>query len=190
MAPAPDDSPLSSDDRGQSPTAPTPAPDDLAARYDDVHRRDDRVDLGPERFDRAVEGGDAGAWGVGALVPRDDGRVLMVREDGTWHLPGGRLEPDDESPEAGARREVREETGVDVEIVDLAAIAERTFRRAGGEATYEFVFATFVAEPEATDLATDPGRPDEGIETAAWQAGIPAATFDRGLVVTLAEEYR
>ncbi|NTW15183.1 MAG: NUDIX hydrolase [Candidatus Moranbacteria bacterium] len=33
-----------------------------------------------------------------------------------WMLPGGRLEAEDE-PEEGLRREVREETGLDIEIV-------------------------------------------------------------------------
>ncbi|PSQ14886.1 NUDIX hydrolase [Halobacteriales archaeon QS_8_69_73] len=164
-----------------------PTPDGLAARYDDVVRTAERIDLDPERFDRGLERGDDGDWGVGALAA-DDGRILLVRESDTWLLPGGRLEPG-ESPEAGAVREVREETGVDVEIVGLGAVAEQTFRRAGGDATYAFHFATFLAEPSSTDLTADPGRPDEGIDEVAWRETIPEATFDRDLVVRLAREF-
>ena len=164
-----------------------PTPDELAACYDGVYRKSERIDLDPERFDRGRERGDDGGWGVGALVV-DDGRILLVRESDTWLLPGGRLEPG-ESPEAGAVREVREETGVDVEIVGLGAVAEQTFRRAGGDATYAFHFATFLAEPSSTDLAADPGRPDEGIDEVAWRETIPEATFDRDLVVRLAREF-
>jgi ADP-ribose pyrophosphatase YjhB (NUDIX family) len=165
-----------------------PDPDELAARYGAVHRRSDVLDLDPERFDRAVARGDDGGWGVGALTVHD-GRVLMVREDDIWLLPGGRLEPD-EPPAAGARREVREETGVAVEITELAAIADRTFRRAGGPETYEFVFATFLAAPVAADVAADPDPAEAGIERVAWQVTIPEDTFDREVVTMLAEEYR
>jgi ADP-ribose pyrophosphatase YjhB (NUDIX family) len=165
-----------------------PDPDALTARYGDVERRADVVDLDPERFDRALVRGDDGAWGVGSLVVHD-GRVLMVREGDTWLLPGGRLEPD-ESPEAGARREVREETGVAVEVTELAAIADRTFRRAGGRETYEFVFATFLATPTTNEPPAELDPPEGGIERVAWQETVPEDTFDHELVTTLAEQYR
>lgn len=59
--------------------------------------------------------------GVGVIVRRADGRVLLGERIGahgahTWALPGGHLEFG-EAPEACALREVREETGLEVEIV-------------------------------------------------------------------------
>ncbi|WP_119069871.1 NUDIX domain-containing protein [Rubrobacter indicoceani] len=50
---------------------------------------------------------------VGALLPvREDGRVLVLqRPEGTWDPPGGRL-ASGESFEAGATRELYEETGL------------------------------------------------------------------------------
>ncbi len=60
-----------------------------------------------------------------ALVVRD-GRVLLVRRAieparGAWDIPGGFLEHD-EHPEAGAVRELQEETGLDIRIAGLLGI--------------------------------------------------------------------
>lgn len=57
---------------------------------------------------------------VAGAVVREDGRVLAIRrsDNGRWELPGGVLEID-EAPEEGARREVLEETGVEVEVQRL-----------------------------------------------------------------------
>lgn len=57
-----------------------------------------------------------------ALVVRD-GRLLLVKRaiqpfQGYWDIPGGFLE-EDEHPEAGAIREVREETGLEVRLTGL-----------------------------------------------------------------------
>lgn len=59
---------------------------------------------------------------AGALVVRD-GRVLLARRAiepalGAWDIPGGFLEYG-EHPEAGAIRELHEETGLDIEIQEL-----------------------------------------------------------------------
>ncbi|PSQ44275.1 NUDIX hydrolase [Halobacteriales archaeon SW_5_68_122] len=164
------------------------SPDELAARYDDVYRKAERIEIDAERFDRALERGDDGAWGVGALVA-DGGRILFVREDDTWLLPGGRLEAGETAAE-GAQREVREETGIDVEITGLGAVAEQTFQREGGDDSFEFYFATFLAEPTSTGLAADPGRPGEGIDEAAWRTEVPENTFDRELVARLVRRFK
>jgi len=60
--------------------------------------------------------------GVHALIERD-GKILLGRRAfdpgaGCWGLPGGFLE-EGEEPGAGLRREVREETGLDVEPGEL-----------------------------------------------------------------------
>jgi 8-oxo-dGTP diphosphatase len=67
-----------------------------------------------ERFEGGHHGG-AGAW-----VYDEDGRVLLVRNEGApgWSDPGGKREPEEGFQEA-ARREVREETGVEVSITGL-----------------------------------------------------------------------
>ena len=53
----------------------------------------------------------------GAIVRRPDGRLLQIRHRALdcWLFPGGHLEPSDPSLVAAARREIAEETGMDVE---------------------------------------------------------------------------
>ncbi|MEU1685175.1 NUDIX hydrolase [Micromonospora sp. NPDC005707] len=63
-------------------------------------------------------------WAVAAVVTDPSGRVLLCRQSGggrRWALPGGRLRRD-ESPPAAARREIRAETGWEVELVDLVGL--------------------------------------------------------------------
>lgn len=53
----------------------------------------------------------------GGVVIRPDGRFLVMKRDGIWDLPKGKLDPDESSEEA-ALREVQEETGLkELEIV-------------------------------------------------------------------------
>jgi ADP-ribose pyrophosphatase YjhB (NUDIX family) len=65
--------------------------------------------------------------GVGAIVVRD-GALLMVRRDkeparGLWSVPGGHVEPGEYLQDA-VRREVREETGLEVAVDHLVGIFE------------------------------------------------------------------
>ncbi|MFI1967964.1 NUDIX hydrolase [Streptomyces cinnamoneus] len=66
---------------------------------------------------------------VAGAVVRDDGRVLAIRraDNGNWELPGGVLEIE-ESPEAGARREVLEETGIEVSVDRLTGVYKNMTR--------------------------------------------------------------
>ena len=64
--------------------------------------------------------------GVGAVVLDNDQRVLLVRRGqepllGEWSIPGGALELG-ERLEDGVRREVREETGLDVMPEEIVAV--------------------------------------------------------------------
>jgi 8-oxo-dGTP diphosphatase len=64
--------------------------------------------------------------GIGAVVLDGAERVLLVRRGqepllGEWSLPGGALELG-ERLEDGVRREVREETGLDVEPQEIVAV--------------------------------------------------------------------
>lgn len=66
---------------------------------------------------------------AGAAVIRDDGRVLAIkrRDNGAWVQPGGIVELD-EDPRDTVRREVLEETGVEIEPGDLVGIYKNMVR--------------------------------------------------------------
>lgn len=57
---------------------------------------------------------------AGAAVLDDEGRLLLQRrvDNGLWSMPGGVMEMTESLPEA-AVREVREETGYEVEVTGL-----------------------------------------------------------------------
>lgn len=56
---------------------------------------------------------------AGAVLAGPDGRVLHIRHLAldAWLLPGGHLEPEDESLQGAALRELTEETGIPAEAV-------------------------------------------------------------------------
>ena len=89
---------------------------------------------------------DAPLVGVGGVVV-DQGRVLLVRRGqeplkGRWTLPGGLLELG-ESLLEGVVREVREETGLNVEPVELIELLDRVHREAD-KVRYHYVIADYL----------------------------------------------
>jgi len=71
---------------------------------------------------------------VGVVCLKDDA-VLLIRRgtpprQGEWSLPGGRLEPGERLADA-ALRELREETGVEAELIGLIDVVDGLFSEAG-----------------------------------------------------------
>src|SRR3954452_25405452 len=61
---------------------------------------------------------------VAAVIEDPAGRVLLCQQSQghrLWGLPGGRIRPG-ESPIHAAVRDIREETGSDVELIDLVGL--------------------------------------------------------------------
>lgn len=90
---------------------------------------------------------------VAGIVVRDDGRILAIqrRDNKHWEPPGGVLELE-ETFEAGVRREVREETGVDVEVERLTGVYKNLSR---GIVAFVFRCHPLATPPQA------PPRPGE-----------------------------
>jgi len=60
---------------------------------------------------------------VGAVIFDDQRRVLLqqARDDGKWYTPGGAIDPGEE-PAGAIVREMKEETGLDVEPVRVVGV--------------------------------------------------------------------
>jgi 8-oxo-dGTP diphosphatase len=85
--------------------------------------------------------------GVAAVIIEDD-RVVLVRRGrppayGEWSLPGGAVEPG-ETLEEAVVREVAEEIGLSVEVMEVVAVLDRIFRDQEGEVQYHYVLIDFL----------------------------------------------
>jgi ADP-ribose pyrophosphatase YjhB (NUDIX family) len=90
---------------------------------------------------------------VGAFVFDPEGRVLLVERgsppgEGLWSVPGGKLEEGETLAQAVAR-EVREETGLVVEVGTLACVVERI-----GDG-YHYVILDYLARVIGRERGTD-----------------------------------
>jgi len=111
--------------------------------------------------------------GVGAVVV-DDGRVLLVRRGseplkGHWTLPGGALEVG-ESLSEGVVREVREETGLEVEPIELIEVLDRIHRE-GERVRYHYVIADYLCRVMGGKLqAASDADAVRWVERAEWNS--------------------
>jgi 8-oxo-dGTP diphosphatase len=95
--------------------------------------------------------------GVGAVVI-DGERVLLVRRcnepsKGEWSIPGGAVEAG-ETLDAAVRREVREETGLDIVVGPVVEVLDRIRKDADGRAQFHYVLVDFICHPCGGSLAS------------------------------------
>lgn len=94
--------------------------------------------------------------GVGAVVLNGD-RVLLARRGnppkaGDWSLPGGAQMVGETVFEA-ACREVREETGLDIEVLGVVDVVDSIHRDPDGRIRYHYTLVDVVAQSDG-DAAT------------------------------------
>jgi ADP-ribose pyrophosphatase YjhB (NUDIX family) len=127
--------------------------------------------------------------GVGALII-ESGKILLVERGREplkdwWSLPGGVVETGEHLEEA-LRREVREETGLEVEIICLLEIFERIMLDADGRPEYHYVLMDYLCRPAGGDLlaADDASR-------VAWvsEAGLQGLKITEGTPAVIAKAF-
>jgi mutator protein MutT len=112
--------------------------------------------------------------GVGAVIVRD-GRALIVKRaheprKGQWSLPGGTVELGELLDEA-LRREMREETGLKVEVGPVLEVFDRIHRDESGGVRYHFVIVDYVCTAPDGDAVAG-----SDAEAVAW---VTAEELDR-----------
>ena len=104
--------------------------------------------------------------GVGALIIDGDRIVLVERAKdplkGWWSIPGGLIELGERVADA-VRREVREETGLEVEPGGLHEVYERLIHEADGKLEYHYVLLDYVCRVTGGALAAS-----SDASRAAW----------------------
>lgn len=96
---------------------------------------------------------------AGVIIEKSDS-IVMVKENGKWGLPKGKREQG-ETFEKTAKREAKEETGLEVEIVKVAFITEFI----GVNSTY---YLQVFYEAKIIGGIMQPNDPDEEIEAVRY----------------------
>ena len=99
----------------------------------------------------------------------DGGKLLVVRtrSTGLYAFPGGGIELGEPIAKA-LEREIMEETGITVEMGDLAKVEEDFFYYNPGDEAYHAFLFFYWCKPHSTDLVTDAALYDEESEACRW----------------------
>jgi len=106
---------------------------------------------------------------VGAVIKDESDRVLLVKHrperggfwQGKWICPGGKLELG-ERIEDGVRREVREETNLEIRLAGPLAPFDRVVEREG-QTELHVIYISYLAEKIGGDL-----KPESDVGEALW----------------------
>jgi ADP-ribose pyrophosphatase YjhB (NUDIX family) len=112
--------------------------------------------------------------GVGVVVWRGDDVLLIERGKGpvrgNWSLPGGKQELGETVRET-AHREIKEETGLDIDIVGLLDVVDLVRRDDEGRVRFHYTLVDFTATWRAGEAVAG--------DDAAAVAWVPCADLDR-----------
>jgi 8-oxo-dGTP diphosphatase len=113
---------------------------------------------------------------VGAVVIKGDTFLLVLRGQqpslGKWSIPGGVLELG-ETIEQAARREVREECGLEIEVGPVVEVRDAIVRDADGGIQFHYVLIDVVARYLEGELVVG-----SDVEDARWAKETDLPTFE------------
>jgi len=120
--------------------------------------------------------------GVGGVVIDGD-RTLLIRRgsaplEGQWSIPGGMLELG-ESIEEGVRRELAEETGIVVRVLELIEVFERVIPGEAGRTRYHFVILDYLCE-----MVSGEARAASDVIDVAWATDEELERFELTAIAT------
>jgi 8-oxo-dGTP diphosphatase len=128
--------------------------------------------------------------GVGAIM-LDGSRILMAQRGkqplmGYWSLPGGAVETG-ESLAVAVRREVLEETGLEVQPVGVLEIFERIMPDGAGAPEYHYVLIDYVCRIEGGTLCAG-----DDVCRVEWvrRRDLPALQITEGTLGVIEKAFR
>lgn len=103
---------------------------------------------------------------VGAVILKDNNVLLVKRGNepyrGYWSIPGGRVRFGERIRDA-LRREVREETGLDVEIGRLVCVLKMIVKSKSGEPVFDYLILDYLSNVIGGEL-----RPSSDVDEVKW----------------------
>jgi 8-oxo-dGTP diphosphatase len=128
--------------------------------------------------------------GVGALIFRRD-RILMAQRGKEplkhwWSLPGGALEIGEKLAD-GVRREVLEETGLEIRPLGVLEIFERIMCDAAGIPEYHYVLIDYICRVTGGDL-----RAGDDVCAVEWvrRVDLPKLQITEGTLSVIEKGFR
>ncbi|NPV71404.1 MAG: NUDIX hydrolase [Firmicutes bacterium] len=104
-------------------------------------------------------------------------KILLIKRGiepavGKWSIPGGAIELGEAARDA-VRREVKEECGLDITVLDVFEIFDVFVRDNAGALKFHYVIIDFLAEPEGGSLEAG-----SDVSDATWVTLGEAANLD------------
>ncbi|WP_117592848.1 NUDIX domain-containing protein [Haloprofundus halophilus] len=132
---------------------------------------------------------DGTALAAAARVCDSEGRIALVRNQWSrgWILPGGAVEPGERAAEA-ARREVREETGLDATIGEVLVVVEQTYvpetgDGTAGETAFSAQYVVYAGRADGEIPSAERlGLTADEITAARWFETLPRRLHDGDLL--------